>query len=237
MRPKQLTPDNIVIRDIQPHEVDNAFRLFEEGIMDGFMKYFRSTIHSFVYFSFPITNIAFITCCLTMGVTASFIYTVVAFLLCFGIRFYQEHLWNRLYLKSATKSYDIMNEFAYKARCCYKVAVFDGKIIGTVAVQDASDETSGRSNVAEILRMYVVREYQRRGLGRILMDTAREFCTECGYREVTVITGTGNMKAQSFYRKYGFTEVDRILMRACTDNSIYTPSSVQIIYLLKLNEK
>jgi ribosomal protein S18 acetylase RimI-like enzyme len=52
--------------------------------------------------------------------------------------------------------------------------------------------------------LVVAREHQGQGIGRLLMDAAIDRCRELGCCEVEVSTDVSNLRAQEFYRRYGF---------------------------------
>ncbi|XP_071959962.1 mycothiol acetyltransferase-like [Antedon mediterranea] len=115
-------------------------------------------------------------------------------------------------------------------RCCYKVAVSGDVVLGTVAVQEIGNDT------AEIMRLYVSSLCRKRGVGTMLMETAIKFCINNGYREICLVTGAGNSKAISIYKKYGFTEVERFLMPVPDTISLFRLKSASLKYLLKIDK-
>ncbi|XP_071959862.1 uncharacterized protein [Antedon mediterranea] len=146
----------------------------------------------------------------------------------YSFRIYQEILWVKKYITLGIQNNNIMKEFTMKERCCYKVAASGDVVLGTVAVQDVGNDT------AEIIRMYVSSVCQRSGVGGKLIDNAIEFCVENGFKNIVVITGAGNSKAISFYKKYGFIEVCRFLLPVPGKVSMFTLKSASLKYVLNI---
>ena len=66
--------------------------------------------------------------------------------------------------------------------------------------------------LAEIKRMRVLPEYQRRGFGQIILNQLEEKAFQLGYTELCLDTTTKQIAAQKIYEKNGFTEVRRGMM-------------------------
>ena len=82
----------------------------------------------------------------------------------------------------------------------YKVAVTpDGKIIGLAC--PFRDETAQR-----VGGLYVDKEYQGKGLGKLLMDEILNWSDP--KRPLELEVASYNERAKAFYRKYGFVEVE-----------------------------
>ena len=65
------------------------------------------------------------------------------------------------------------------------------------------DEESG-----EIKRMYVRPEYQRKGMGRRLLEARIEEARRIGYSKIKLDSAPFAREAQAFYRKMGFRDID-----------------------------
>jgi ribosomal protein S18 acetylase RimI-like enzyme len=80
----------------------------------------------------------------------------------------------------------------------FRVAVWNGRIVGTGALIPHAEGT------AEICRMSVAREFRRRGIGsailRRLLEDARTAC----YRTIILETTSAWKDAVAFYQKRGF---------------------------------
>ena len=88
----------------------------------------------------------------------------------------------------------------------FLVGILDGKIVCMGAFRKKSD------TLAEIKRMRVLPEYQRRGLGQAILNQLEAKAILLGYRELCLDTTTLQIAAQKMYEKNGFTEVRRGLM-------------------------
>ena len=88
----------------------------------------------------------------------------------------------------------------------FLVGILDGKIVCMGAFRRKSD------TLAEIKRMRVLPEYQRRGLGQAILNQLEAKAILLGYRELCLDTTTLQIAAQKFYGKNGFIEVRRGLM-------------------------
>jgi len=76
----------------------------------------------------------------------------------------------------------------------------DGKIIGTSAVRKIDSEQ------CEIKRIYVYKEYRRRGYGSELFLHALNFAKD-HYLHITLMTDRSLVEAIALYKKYGFSVV------------------------------
>ena len=88
----------------------------------------------------------------------------------------------------------------------FLIGTLDGKIVCMGAFRKKSD------TLAEIKRMRVLPEYQRRGLGQAILNQLEAKAILLGYRELCLDTTTLQIAAQKMYEKNGFTEVRRGLM-------------------------
>jgi len=80
------------------------------------------------------------------------------------------------------------------------IAVTDGNIIGSVAIDGSRAEQDGAK-----LRWFIVApQYQGSGIGKILIQTALDFCRTCGFRRVHLSTFAGLDAARHLYEKNGF---------------------------------
>lgn len=59
--------------------------------------------------------------------------------------------------------------------------------------------------------LYLKPEYRNKGLGTQLIKKLRNWCSDQGYSELATDTQITNIKAQQFYEKLGFEEVDRVV--------------------------
>jgi GNAT superfamily N-acetyltransferase len=74
-----------------------------------------------------------------------------------------------------------------------------GGIIGHVQIV-AGDE----DDVRELKSMAVRQAHQRRGVGRVLVDAAIDYCRRQGVRRLTVATAAADIGNLRFYQRQGF---------------------------------
>jgi len=89
----------------------------------------------------------------------------------------------------------------YKGRGRFWLAVKDDRLIGTVAIEEVDKET------AKLKRMFVLPEYQGKGIGQRLFDTALTFAKEQGYHKIRLNTDKVMNRAHRFYEKNGFHKI------------------------------
>jgi putative acetyltransferase len=82
------------------------------------------------------------------------------------------------------------------------VLVDGDDIIGTVALGRDSDLT------CELCRMYLATRYRRRGLGRVLLDSALKEASRRGFGEVRLETARVLVQAIALYQSVGFAIID-----------------------------
>lgn len=99
---------------------------------------------------------------------------------------------------------DQADSTAQGSDCATFIAFFCGEPIGIAAIY--RDEK--RSDVGEVLQVWVAPEYRGKGIALDLMDTVFHWAGRNGFREIMATITKGNMRAQRFYQKYGFKLVD-----------------------------
>ena len=82
------------------------------------------------------------------------------------------------------------------------LAEHDGELAGGVAFRDLEDGT------CEMKRMYVLDDFQGRGIGRLLCQTLIEHASASGYQAMRLDTGFLNSEALALYAGLGFRERD-----------------------------
>ena len=85
----------------------------------------------------------------------------------------------------------------------FLVGTLDGKIVCMGAFRRKS------GTLAEIKRMRVLPEYQRRGFGQAILNQLEEKASQLGYTELCLDTTTLQIAAQKMYGKNGFTATGR----------------------------
>ena len=85
----------------------------------------------------------------------------------------------------------------------FLVGTLDGKIVAMGAFRKKS------TTLAEIKRMRVLPEYQRRGFGQAILNQLEVKAIQLGYTELCLDTTTLQIAAQKMYEKNGFTATGR----------------------------
>jgi GNAT superfamily N-acetyltransferase len=86
------------------------------------------------------------------------------------------------------------------------VCVAAGDVIGFVSVS-STEHFAGEPD-AYIGELMVDDRFERRGVGRLLVDAAERWARGAGYRCITLHTGAANDRARSFYGQLGYIEED-----------------------------
>ncbi len=82
--------------------------------------------------------------------------------------------------------------------------LYDGKqLIGTVAIRTIDLQ----NKIAELKRLYVLKEMQGKGYGGLLFDIAVNYAKNNGYCKICADTRNDRSASQHLMRKYGFFEV------------------------------
>lgn len=83
------------------------------------------------------------------------------------------------------------------------VGLLDNKIVCMGAFRKKSETT------AEVKRMRVLPDYQRRGFGQTILNQLEARAKQMGYEEFILDTTTRQIAAQKLYEQNGFVEVKR----------------------------
>ena len=87
-------------------------------------------------------------------------------------------------------------------RGTFLIALVDGRLVGTGAIRPIDDET------AELKRMWLLEEYQGRGIGYRLFTLLSEFARAVGYRQMWLSTDNiVQSRAVRFYERLGFQPI------------------------------
>ena len=88
----------------------------------------------------------------------------------------------------------------------FLVGLLEQKLVAMGALREVVDSTG---NTAEVKRMRVHPEYQRRGYGEQMLVQLEEMAARLGYKRLVLDTSTAQVAAQSLYRNHGYNEVRR----------------------------
>ena len=101
---------------------------------------------------------------------------------------------------------DIVNiEDTYMKKGCMWCLFDEEQLIGTVAVRSFDENI----NAAELKRLYVLNEYQGKGYGGLLFETALRYAKENGYEKIFLDTRQDRAASLHLIRKFNFKETRR----------------------------
>ncbi|PEL14040.1 GNAT family N-acetyltransferase [Bacillus sp. AFS017336] len=102
---------------------------------------------------------------------------------------------------------------------------FHDEIAGYLKVNtsDAQSEEMGEESL-EIERIYIMKNYQKHGLGKYLFNTAMEIALELNKKKIWLGVWEKNENAISFYKKMGFVQTGA--------HSFYMGDEEQIDYIM-----
>ena len=84
--------------------------------------------------------------------------------------------------------------------------LYDGSLlVGTVAVRTIDEE----NKIAELKRLYVLKEYQGKNYGNMLFQIALSYAKENDYSKIRADTQKDSDAFQHLMRKHGFREIPR----------------------------
>ena len=78
----------------------------------------------------------------------------------------------------------------------------NGQVIALLSAGDTADED--KKGAFEVWRIYILKEYQNKGIGSRLLEFAEKQAVECGYKESVIWAFKENKNAVSFYKKHGY---------------------------------
>ena len=111
------------------------------------------------------------------------------------------------YLKEAYDREKLIGEL--RDECTQFFFLYDDReLVGYLKLNEAPSQTDLNDRQSlEIERIYVIAEFQGRGLGRYLMEQAVDIAMACGKQYVWLGVWEKNDKALRFYRNSGFYAV------------------------------
>jgi len=95
-----------------------------------------------------------------------------------------------------------------------RVAEADGEVVGAVSVTlvDTPDDPNKTPRRRALVEDLVVDAAHRLcGVGRALMETAKEWCRKRGAEQIVLTVWAGNEAAEAFYRSLGYGRVSQVL--------------------------
>lgn len=107
---------------------------------------------------------------------------------------------------------------------------FNKTIVGYLKINKDNAQTERKLDKAlEIERIYVLKEYHGKKIGKLLMEKALKIAKLENYERVWLGVWERNLKAISFYKKFGFTKFDTHLFMVGND------AQTDILMKLELN--
>ncbi len=110
-----------------------------------------------------------------------------------------------LYIPHISESVGSLDEYASKLSI-YAESFFiaeDGQDIGYCALY------ANRSDLAFISTIGVMKDYQSKGIGGTLLNTAINFAKEKGFGRIGLEVHPSNTVAISLYQRFGFVEIEK----------------------------
>ncbi len=90
-------------------------------------------------------------------------------------------------------------------RAYFVAADTAGNVVGGVGIA----EFSGLAQCAELQKLYLCDEAKGHGLGKRLMQTARDYARKIGYKALYLETHTNLLTAIALYEKLGFEQIEK----------------------------
>ena len=91
-------------------------------------------------------------------------------------------------------------EYYFNNKGWFAVLEKDGEIVGSYGIYKIDEST------CELRKMYLLKQYQGMGLGKMMMEDALKKAKGLGYSTMVLETNKRLDKALSLYYKYGFTD-------------------------------
>ena len=90
----------------------------------------------------------------------------------------------------------------------YFIAFADKKTVGYIRMKEVESDVAliKQYRAIELKRIYVLKEYHSKKVGAALMRFALQFASEKQYEAVWLGVWEHNIKAQAFYKKWGFVD-------------------------------
>jgi Acetyltransferases len=89
------------------------------------------------------------------------------------------------------------------------VVEYEGNLIGFCCCQ-LIKSVCYDSYSFELTEIYVDENYQKKGIGKGLIDYVERYCNENNIKKIELLTGNCNLNAQRFYEKLGYVKTNQI---------------------------
>lgn len=109
------------------------------------------------------------------------------------------------YIQEAFNPLKIKIDIEAESINTFFVAISENKAVGYVKLRnDRTYEEFKNESVIELERLYVLKEWQEKKVGKALMDEALKMAGDQRYIWMWLGVATDNFKALKFYKQYGF---------------------------------
>lgn len=114
------------------------------------------------------------------------------------------------YLNSQMSTSQLKKELEH-AHSNFYFAYYKDRLAGYLKLnfESAQRETVGTGTAFEVERIYLLNDFQRQGLGKVLFKKAIALGKEKGYRKLWLGVWEHNTSALAFYKKLGLTVFDK----------------------------
>ncbi len=103
------------------------------------------------------------------------------------------------------------------------VAEEENMIVGCVAIKNVDDDW------AKLKRMYILPDFQKRGIGNELLDKCIEYCRNSNFSRIILTTYLEMEGAVKFYKGKGFEIVDNPTDKYFTNSKLKEYNAKQIV--------
>ncbi|MDA9187469.1 GNAT family N-acetyltransferase [Flavobacteriaceae bacterium] len=114
------------------------------------------------------------------------------------------------YLNNQMSTSQLKKELEH-AHSNFYFAYYKDRLAGYLKLnfESAQRETVGTGTAFEVERIYLLNDFQRQGLGKVLFEKAVALGKEKGYRKLWLGVWEHNSLALAFYKKLGLTVFDK----------------------------
>ena len=114
------------------------------------------------------------------------------------------------YLNNQMSTSQLKKELEH-AHSNFYFAYYKDRLAGYLKLnfESAQRETVGTGTAFEVERIYLLNDFQRQGLGKVLFEKAVALGKEKGYRKLWLGVWEHNTPALAFYKKLGLTVFDK----------------------------
>nr|XP_006820230.1 PREDICTED: probable N-acetyltransferase camello-like [Saccoglossus kowalevskii] len=194
----------VAIRQYEEKDQQNVIYVFKDSYLDllkptfqRHMSYTRFTnvflLALFFYLSFFVYNSVLLFVVLVAMVPIAYIIIIY--------KMRKERICERL----TSDLKDIKTTYIDSESGNFWVAVYDGQIVGTVAL--VFKEFEGCGIQPQLTTLYVLKKYRRLGIGAKLMNKAVQYANEHQFSCIFLRTGEDHQEARKLYRKTGFVKI------------------------------